>query len=233
MRYRVFFFVILFAAACGPACAQYAHPDLKAGKRKVSSFVLMPVEVQMTRVSMKGAERMDQESAQAEQVFAPVFAGVLEAKGYQVDQKSLLPATLAQAPDLLSTVNDLQNRFNEILKQVTSKPKDVRKGRFTLGDAVVNLPQSEHVDALLFVHATGLVLTDNKKTFDFFFGTGGMADADTVLVGVVDSKNGDLLYFAKAHDWWNMSNPYLLVPDIGDAFREFVKLSPALKPAKN
>jgi len=197
MRYRVFFFVILFAGACGPACAQYAHPDLKAGKRNISSFVLMPLQVELSKISMKGGEPMMEESSQAEEALAPVFARVLERDGYAVDQKSLVPATLAQDPRLQYTVNDIQNKFNEILKQVVHKSGDVRKGRFTLGDTVINLPQGERADALLFVHVEGQILTGNKKAFDFFFGTGGMSDTFRVFVGMVDPRNGNLLYFSK------------------------------------
>jgi len=69
----------------------------------------------------------------------------------------LAPAVLQKDSDLRYTVDDLQKKFDDELQRMNRKAKDVRKGRFTLGDEVTKLHAGEGVDALLFVRAEGQV----------------------------------------------------------------------------
>lgn len=135
MRHRVstlaVFCLVFCLMACASSFAQFASPDLKSGKKHVHTILLMPVQVTLTRVSMKGAEPMMEESRQTEQDLRPVIAGVLQELGYKLDQDSLGPAVLAQDSDLRYTVDDLQKRFDVELERMNHKAKDVRKGRFS------------------------------------------------------------------------------------------------------
>jgi hypothetical protein len=93
-------------------------------------------------------------------------------------------------------VDDLQKQFDATTNEMVRKSKDVRKGRFSLGDNVAKLTQGENVDALVFVRASGQVLTGGKKAFGMLVG-GAAFDMVQILIGVVDAKNGDVLYFSK------------------------------------
>jgi hypothetical protein len=212
---------------CGPfLLAQFEHPDLKSGKKKVLSLVLMPVQAEITKVGMKGAEPMMQESRDTEKALAPVIGTVLQNLGYKLDQESLAPAVLEKDTDLRYVVDDLQKKFDAELNQMTRKSKDVRKGRFTLGDEVTKLPAGEKVDALLFVRAEGQVLTGGKKTFGWLV-TGGIYDTAFMRFGVVDSRTGDILYFAKPVALKNISKKTEETSGvIKRSFKNFVKASP-------
>ncbi len=145
--------------------AQFEHPDLKSGKKQVRSMLMLPVQVEITKVGMHGAEPMMQESLEVQKALTPVLANVLQKQGYTVDQETMSPAALEKDPTVRYTVDDLQKKFDGELKQMARKSKDVRKARYTLGDEVAKLPAGDKFDALLFSRATGEVKTGGKKAF--------------------------------------------------------------------
>jgi len=151
---------------------------------------------------------------------------VLKELGYKVDQESLAPAVLQKDPDLRYTVDDLQKKFDDELQLMNRKSKDVRKGRFTLGDEVTKLPAGDGVDALLFVRAEGEVLTGGKKTFGFLV-TGDVNDVVMMHFGVVDAKTGDVLYFAKPVALRNIAkDAEKTAGAVKKSFKNLVKASP-------
>ncbi|MGA9529856.1 MAG: hypothetical protein WBS24_17215 [Terriglobales bacterium] len=179
------------------AVAQFEHPDIKSGKKHVHSLLCMPVQVELTRVGMKGSESMLQESLETEQALTPVIANVFQQLGFLVDLNALAQPVLEKDADLRYAVDTLQKRFDSELKRMNQKAKDVRKGRYSLGDEVANLPAGDGVDALLFVRVRGRVLTGNKKAFSFLVPGGGVFDMTFMQLGIVDAKTGEVLYFAR------------------------------------
>jgi hypothetical protein len=226
MKRLVSIVAALVLLCCAGALAQFEHPDLKSGKKRVQSLLLMPVQVQLTRRSMKGSEPMMEESRQTEQALTPVVVNVLAQLGYKVDQNSLSPDVLGKDTDLRYTVDDLQKKFDDELARMNKKAKDVRKGRFTLGDEVAKLPAGEGVDALLFVRAHGQVLTGGKKAFGALV-TGGIYDTAFMHFGVVDSKTGDVLYFARPVALRNIAKDADKTSGVvKKSFKNFAKASP-------
>jgi hypothetical protein len=208
------------------ALAQFEHPDLKSHKKQVQSLLFMPAQVKLTRVGMKGAEPMMEESRQTEVALSSVIGNVLQQLGYKVDQESLAPAVLQKDSDLRYTVDDLQKKFDDELQRMNRKAKDVRKGRFTLGDEVTKLPAGEGVDALLFVRAEGQVLTGGKKAFGILV-AGSKNDVATMHFGVVDAKTGDVLYFAKPVALRNIAKDSEKTSGVvKKSFKNFAKSSP-------
>ena len=227
MKAKTLVVILLFLVCTNVALAQFEHPDLKSGKKQVHSMVLMPVQVEITKVGMKGAEPMMDESRQTEQALTPVIGTVLHNLGYKLDMESLSREALEKDSDLRYTVDDLQKKFDEELKQMNRKSKDVRKGRFTLGDEVAKLSAGEKVDALLFVRAEGEVLTGGKKAFGWLV-TGAAFDSVMMHFGVVDAKTGDVLYFAKPIALKNISKKTEETAGmVKKSFKNFVKASPA------
>ena len=214
-----------------PALAQFAHPDLTSGKIRVHSLLLMPAQVKMTKVGMKGGESMMEESHQTEQDLSAVVASVLQDLGYKVNHEALAADVLAKDSDLRYAVDDLQKKFDEQLALMNRKSKDVRKGRFTLGDEVTKLAPGEGVDALLFVRAEGQVLTGGKKTFGYLVG-GSKFDTAFMHFGVVDAKTGDVLYFARPVALRNLAKDSEKTSGVvKGSFKNFSKASPAEEAA--
>jgi hypothetical protein len=187
----------------------------------------MPAQVTLTRVGMKGAEPMMDESRQTEQDLSAVVISVLQDLGYKVNHEALGADVLAKDSDLHYAVDDLQKKFDEQLKLMNRKSKDVRKGRFTLGDEVTKLPAGEGVDALLFLRAEGQVLTGGKKAFGILV-AGAKFDTAFMKFGVVDAKTGDVLYFAHPVALRNLAKDSEKTSGVvKGSFKNFAKASPA------
>lgn len=177
--------------------AQSVRSDLKSGKKHIRSIVLMPVQVSLKRMTLKGAEAMIEESRNTEIPLALEIAAGLRDLGYNLDQATFSHQVMAKDDAARYTVDDVQKRFDLELQQIQRKPNGVRKGRFTLGDQVAKLPLSDRVDALLFARASAKMLTGNKKAFGYFAGAVAW-DTAFIELGVVDAKTGEVLYFAKS-----------------------------------
>ncbi len=226
MRVKVSVIAGLILLCSVLALGQFANPDLKSRKKQVHSLLFMPAQVKLTKVGMKGADAMTEESRQAELALSPVIVRVLEQLGYKVDQESLSPPALEKDPDLRYAVDDLQKKFDDELQRMKRKVKDVRKGRFTLGDEVTKLPAGESLDALLFVRAEGQVLTGGKKALGILV-AGPKNDVAMMHFGVVDAKTGDVLYFAQPVALRNIARDSEKTAGVvKKSFKNFAKVSP-------
>ncbi len=222
---KVFLSILVLAAVT--AWGQFEHPDFKSGKKHINSVVLMPVQADITRVSMKGPEPMVEESRRVEKELTPVISQVLKKLGCSVNDSAATAEALGNDPELKYVIDDLQKQFDATMGQMVKKSKDVRKGRFSLGDSVTKLPAGENVDAILFVRASGQVLTGGKKAFGLLIG-GPAYDMVGIDVGVVDSKSGDVLYFAKPFMLKNLAkDPADARSGIEKSFKNFVKANAA------
>ncbi len=205
--------------------AQFEHPDLKAGKKHVRRVVLMPISAEIVKVGIKGGEPMVEESRKLEKNLLPVVADVLRDTGCEVNDTAFTEDAFAKDPDVRYLADDLRKQYDALLQQMTRKSKDVRKGRYSIGDSVTKLAAGSDVDALVFVTADGQVLTGGKKTFDWLL-LGPAFDYVRIRVGVVDAATGEVLYFAKPVTLKNLTkNAAEAKGALKRSFKNFVKVN--------
>src|SRR5205085_5237744 len=90
-------------------------------------------------------------------------------------------------------VADMQAKFDELLPKVMKKRDDVKKGRFSLGDEVLNLNLDKSADAIVFIRGQGQKLTKGKTAFTLL--VGGLPAYLQLTIGVVDAHTGEVLVF--------------------------------------
>jgi hypothetical protein len=206
--------------------AQFEHPDLKSGKKVVQKVVILPAQVQVTKSGVKGAEPLIEESQQVEAALPGVVNKVFSERGCTVVENPFTPQALEKDQDLKYALADLQGKFDTLRKQLDQKPKDVRKGRFTLGDEVAKFNPGASADALVFVRGEGVISTGGKKAFATIFGgiSGAAATADRleVHIAVVDAQTGAILYYGRATATGNFRDPEKLLHPIQNSFKNFV-----------
>ena len=178
--------------------ADFVHPRLKEKEVVLKTAIMLPPMVTMSKSGVKGKEGMGKEE---EAAIADYQSGVitgLKFRGMDVDAP-FTQEVLSGNDELRSAVADVQKRFDEIAAQLFKKHKDVRKGRFTLGDSVAVLNTKGTADALVIIRAMGLKQTKGKS-----FMTGGLvgkARSGTSdfqsHVAVVDAKNGVILFLGE------------------------------------
>ena len=172
--------------------AQFLHPKVKAKAVTIRNVVILPAKVDVVRDSMKGPEGMAAESEQMSIRVEEMVKLVLDNKHGVKSLGGPAPSTEADTQQKY-TVADLQTKFDDLLPKVMKKRSDVKKGRFTMGDEVLNLNLDKSADAIIFIRGQGQKLTSGKKTFVFL--VGGMPAYLKMQIGVVDARNGEVLLY--------------------------------------
>jgi hypothetical protein len=186
--------VLLFFASV--QASDFVHPRLKSKEASIKSVVLLPPIVEESKRGVKGVEGMAKQADTAGTEMASGVSVALANRGVSVDNPFTEDA-LKGNDELKYALADIQKRFDDVAAQLFKHDKDVRKGRFTLGDSVAVLNTKGTADALVIVRATGSTETKGKA---FLSGGGllGVAMAGTPVfqsrVALVDAKNGDILF---------------------------------------
>ena len=185
--------VALALAALTPqvARAQYLHPKITSKQTTIRNIVLLPAKVDIVRDSMKGPEGMGAESEQLSARVSQLITDALTAKNI-----AALPAPSAAADGDAQqkyTVADIQSRYDDLLPKITRKKKDVKQGRFSMGDEVLNLNVDKKADAIVFIRGRGQKLTSGKKAFVIL--VGGAPAYLQLSISIVDAHTGEVLLY--------------------------------------
>lgn len=196
--------ILLFVVVCTQAAAaQHLHPQIKSRQVRVERVAVLPVKVDVVRSGVKGGESMMSESDAIAEGVRSTVTRLLDQHGFTVLEDPLVRPGDAATPDEAleerrATTAGLQSRFDALAPQLMKRPKDVTKGRFTLGDEISGV-LTQDVDALVFVRGTGVIMTKAKSFLQG--GLLGMAALPkgrlTCDVVMVDARSGDVLFFSR------------------------------------
>jgi hypothetical protein len=183
----VFAFVLATPAMTG---AQYLHPKISSKEITIRNVVILPPKVQIVRQSMKGPEGMAAESEALSVRVTQLLTEALAAK-HVTAWSGVLAAGDSQKAYVIA---DIQSRYEALLPMISKKPKDVKKGRFTLGDEVLNLNLAKTADAIVFVRGEGQKLTKGKSAFSILTLSLNLPYMK-LTIGIVDARTGEVLLF--------------------------------------
>jgi hypothetical protein len=196
-------FIVPALAAAQSMERTYFHPKLRDKEISVNRLVILPPAIQVSKQGVKGQEGMGEESEKATANFAVEVAAALTEKGASVETPFTVEALKAN-DELRSALADVQRQFDEVSAKLFAKKKDVKKGRFTVGDGVAVLNTKGDADALVVVRAVGVQDTAGKAFMKG--GLLGMAMTHGKVqyrsrVALVDAKNGDILFLGDYMSW--------------------------------
>jgi hypothetical protein len=186
--------LVALAAAMSPLVvrAQFLHPKINSRESTIRNVVILPAKVSVVRDSMKGPEGMaaesDELSARVEQTVAEVLA-----RKHVTRLSGPASSSARDRAQQNYTVADIQAKFDDLLPKVMKKRSDVKKGRFSMGDEVLNLNLAKPADAIVFIRGQGQKLTSGKKAFTVL--VGGMPAFLRLQIGIVDARNGEVLLY--------------------------------------
>jgi hypothetical protein len=173
--------------------AQFLHPKVNSKQTTVRTVVVMPAKVTVVRDSMKGPEGM---AAESDELSTRVEKMISEVLSKQKNITSLAPPAAGTGsgdsqPNY--SIADFQTKFDELLPKIMKKRSDVKKGRFSMGDEVLNLNLEKSTDAIVFIRGEGKKLTGGKTAFNYLvYGTPAYL---TLRIGIVDARNGEVLLY--------------------------------------
>ena len=206
--------------------AQFIHPKIKSKETTIRRVVVMPAKVNVVRDSMKGPEGMAAESEQ--------LSGRVEAMITEVLSKKKNVATVTVKAEAAEgegdsqqkyNVADFQAKFDDLLPKIMKKRSDVKKGRFTMGDEVLNLNLDKDADAVVFIRVQGKKLTSGKTAFRVL--VGGTPAFLGLQIGIIDARNGEVLLYT---DPVFTGDPTTAVDRLRKALEKGLKKLPEVKP---
>ncbi len=195
VRFAIASIFLVAAAVLAPLAArgQFLHPKITSKQIVIRNVVILPAKVDIVRTGLKGPEGM---AAESEELSARVEKTLSEVLATQKKINTL--SGPAASPDGDSQAKyamaDIQAKFDDLLPKVKKKRSDVRKGRFTLGDVVLNLNVDKGADAIVFIRGQGQKLTSGKTAFVIL--VGGMPAYLRLEITIVDARTGDVLLYA-------------------------------------
>src|SRR5437879_7506179 len=141
---------ILVAISPRTARAQFLHAKIKKNETTIHKVVIMPAKVEVVRDSMKGPEGMAAESEELSGRVEKMVADVLANQKHVKTMKT--PAAAPGEGDAAAkySIADFQTKFDDLLTKIMKKRSDVKKGRFTMGDEILNLHVDKSADAVVF-----------------------------------------------------------------------------------
>jgi hypothetical protein len=187
-------FTVFAALTPGSLHAQYLHPKVSGKEIKIRNVVVLPARVEIVKQSMKGPEGM---AAESDLLSTRVTQLIIESLAAKRMSASTDASTNSGEADTQKKyqLSDIQSRYDALLPKIIKKPKDVKKGRFSLGDEILNLNLDKSTDAIVFVRGHGQRLTKGKTAFSILTMS---LDVPYLLltIGIVDAHTGEVLVYA-------------------------------------
>jgi hypothetical protein len=184
--------VLLTVSGSQSVRAQYLHPKIKSKETTIRRVVVLPAKVNVVRDSMKGPEGMAAESDDLSARIETMIAEVLSKQKHVTPLPATAPSAAGDSQQKYN-VADFQTKFDELLPKIMKKRGDVKKGRFSMGDEVLNLNLEKSADAVVFIRGDGKKLTSGKTAFRVL--VGGMPAYLRLQIGIVDARNGEVLLY--------------------------------------
>jgi len=192
MKLKFPFLALFVLVVVAPIHGQYLHPKVTGKQTQIRNVVMLPAKVEVVRQSMKGPEGMAAESDLLSTRVSQLVSEALATKHINVLAAQAAGAAEGDAQQKY-TVADIQARYDALLPKIDKKRKDVKKGRFSLGDEVLNLHLDKNADAIVFIRGQGQKLTKGKTAFTLL--VGGLPAYLQLMIGVVDAHTGEVLVF--------------------------------------
>ena len=192
-RFRIASLAVFVLVALSPftARAQFLHPKITRNETTIRNVVIMPAKVEVMRDSMKGPEGMAAESELMSVRIAQVVTEALKAKHIGTLASVAVPSSSDAAQKY--SIADIQTRYDDLLPKIMKKRKDVKKGRFTMGDEVLNLNLDKSADAIVFIRGQGHKLSSGKKVFGLFVPVPD--EFMSLSIGIIDARTGEVLLY--------------------------------------
>jgi hypothetical protein len=174
----------------------FEHPKVLNGEIRIKNACMMPSEAKLVKQGMKGDEGMTPEAQQWSTNLDDVLRGHLKTAGVEVMLASDAGASGASQDEINQVMLQVRQRYTDVEAKLNSKPKDIAKTRYTLGDEVALLPCAAKSDVLVFVEAHGQVFTGGRQVMAALTHTNGTNEGLLILT-MADAKTGEILGYAR------------------------------------
>lgn len=189
--------LLALAPAREARASSWESPEFAAAIGRPKRIALLPAQSSMVRTRVNDALPFVKETRALEEALRSAAEAELKAAGYEPDVDSLSPEKLAADRELQALVRALETQVGGIVDVASGKPRDIGRGRFSVGEAVLPLAQATGADGFLWMQSQSVVPSKGQRTLGSIFsvmaGTYAVPSNRTQLVAfLIDASTGDL-----------------------------------------
>jgi hypothetical protein len=190
---RVVLAAVILIGLCGapPAHAkEYMTPAFLAKTARPMNLAILPPHAEFIKLKAVMTDQMLKEAEALEDEAAAALGAQLQKLGYTV--RVVTTKEVQETPGLAALVTSLNGRYDEELGKILRKPRDVRKGRFTVGEDVVKASSLLKVDGLVMSRIVAVVHTGGRQALTMILSLGNayVQSYARILLGVLDGQSG-------------------------------------------
>jgi len=172
----------------------YVSPEFGNPEKRPQVLVLLPPHAELIKQKVVMTEEMVSEALALEVTAASATLDFLTSKGYQVTQ--LTPDRINADPELQELILKVNRRYSEEWPKIIRKPKQVRYGRYSMGDELRSLAKRLGADAIVFARIQGVEVSVGKAVMGAVMGaligggggSGSYARMDICVVNAQSAK---------------------------------------------
>jgi hypothetical protein len=158
---------------------------------------MMPPQAHLTKIGMKGAEGMSNESEVWAADLEDMVESHLKSDGIAISSAVNPLSSGASDGEIRGVISQIQQKFSSVSPLMRKKPGGIGKSAYTLGDQVGMLPCSEKSDVLVFLQGVGQVVTQGREAMSVL--VGGPAENAVLLITMADAKTGEIIGFIQVY----------------------------------
>jgi hypothetical protein len=180
-----------------PITAFWAQHKLTSGKFPIHSACMMPPEGHLTKIGMKGAEGMTNESEVWAEDLEALVESQLRNDGIAITSAANPLSSGASNDEIRSAISQVQQKYSSFSSLMRKKPGGIAKSAYTLGDQVETLPCAANSEILVFVQGVGQVLSQGRGAMSAL--VGGPDEDGVLFVTFADAKTGEIIGFIQVY----------------------------------
>jgi hypothetical protein len=180
----------LLAAAPAAAGGDYMTAGFQTLETRPVRLAVLPPIADFYKAQAVMTNEMVSEAAALEKESAKAIVANLERRGYEV--RLVRRADLEAMPGAVDLLLRFDSRFNEELGKVTKEPKDVRRGRFSVGETATELARALRVDGLVATRVVAVGATGGKAALvaALSLGSAFVQSYSRMFLGIVHGNGG-------------------------------------------
>jgi len=182
--------MFLSGVAVPIASGQNLHPLLVKDEKWIQAVAILPPDVSLT--SSDGAMTAEATEIVSDALDA-VVSEALRAQAIRVHTGYFTPSWFLRGSEAYYAFADIQYLFGRMMPKLRRNAKQVRKGRFTLGDQITLLNGQSRADTFVFIHVLGEI-SPSRSTLGFITEASSKLN---IYISMVDAYTGDILSFDK------------------------------------
>jgi len=181
------------ACLCGTAPAlarQYMTPAFLAKTPRPMSLAVLPPHADFIKQQAVMTADMVKEAQALEDEAATALGAQLQSKGYTV--RVLTQKDVEETPGLKALATGLNGRYDEEWSKILRKPREVKKGRYSVGEDAVKVCSLLKVDGLVMSRVVAVGHTGGRQALTMIMSLGQAYAQSYARIGlsVLEGKAG-------------------------------------------